>query len=48
MIIPLLHLTGFGGAAFIGCSLARLGLPLTLPAIPGFPGMRSGGSYRCY
>jgi len=40
MIIPLLHLIGFGGAAdsggvtaFIGRSLAWLGLPLTLPAI---------------
>jgi len=40
MIIPLLHLIGLGGAAdsgvvtaFIGRSLALLGLPLTLPAI---------------
>ncbi|MGO9174588.1 MAG: ABC transporter ATP-binding protein [Desulfobaccales bacterium] len=40
MIIPLLHLIGLGGAAdsggvtaFIGRSLARLGLPLTLPGI---------------
>jgi ATP-binding cassette subfamily C protein len=40
MIIPLLHLIGLGGAAdssgitaCIGRSLARLGLPLTLPAI---------------
>jgi hypothetical protein len=42
MIIPFLHLIGLGAAAesggvtaFIGRSLARLGLPLTLPAIPG-------------
>jgi ATP-binding cassette subfamily C protein len=42
MIIPLLHLIGLGGAAessgitaFISHSLARLGLPLTLPAILG-------------
>ncbi len=42
MLIPLLHLIGFGGAAdsggvtaFIGRSLAGLGLPLTLPAILG-------------
>jgi ATP-binding cassette subfamily C protein len=40
MIIPLLHLIGLGGAAdssgvtaFIGRSLVRLGVPLTLPAI---------------
>ena len=42
MIIPLLHLIGLGGAAdsggvtaMIARSLARLGLPLTLPAILG-------------